>query len=77
MFSKRSELSGLDGATIMDEDGNLLAVGAIIRNDAGSSGGGRGSAAKKLSKYGGFSIKISTDGYIELFVNGANVYSIK
>lgn len=28
---------------------------------AGSSGGGRGSAARTLSKYGGFAIKISTD----------------
>ena len=33
-------------------------------------------AAKKLSKYGA-AIKISTDGYIDVFVNEELVYSIK
>lgn len=73
----RCELTGLDGATILDQNGDLIAVGAIIQNDAGSSGGGRGAAAKKLSGYGGFAVKISTDGYIETYVSEAKVYSIK
>ena len=51
-------------------------VGSIIQNDKGSSGGGRSAAAKKLSK-NGMAIKISTDGYIETFVNGTKIYSIK
>ena len=73
----RCELAGLDGATIIDKDGNVIAIGAIIQNEAGSSGGGRGAAAKKLSSFGGFSIKISTDGYIEVYASEAKIYSIK
>nr|MCR5349920.1 hypothetical protein [Acholeplasmatales bacterium] len=74
---KRAELIGLDGACIIDLDGNIISFGAIITNDAGSSGGGRGAAAKKLSNYDGFAIKISTDGYIEVFSELKKIYSIK
>lgn len=73
----RADLSGLDGAIILDTNGTIIACGAIIANKSGSSGGGRGSAARTLSKYGGFAIKISTDGYIEAFVNESRIYSIK
>lgn len=73
----RADLSGLDGAIILNTEGKIIACGAIIANKAGSSGGGRGSAARTLSKYGGFAIKISTDGYIEAFVNESRIYSIK
>lgn len=73
----RCELSCLDGASIFDIHGAIISFGAIIQNDAGSQGGGRGAAARKLSNYGGFAIKISTDGYIEVYVNGLNIYSIK
>lgn len=62
----RAELIGIDGATIVDYDGNILAVGAIIKIEAGSVGGGRLAAAKTLSNYG-VSIKISADGAIEGF----------
>lgn len=73
----RADLSGLDGAIILNTYGEIIACGAIIANKAGSSGGGRGSAARTLSKYGGFAIKISTDGYIEAFVDESRIYSIK
>lgn len=73
----RTELIGMDGACIVDLDFNIISFGAIICNDAGSSGGGRAAAAKKLSCFDGFSIKISTDGYIEVYVKGEKVYSIK
>ena len=72
----RSELLGLDGACIIRCNGNVQAFGAIIRNDSGSLGGGRGAAARKLSEYG-MAVKISTDGYIEVYVKGNLVYSIK
>lgn len=62
----RLELMGIDGATIVDAEGEILAVGAIIKIEAGSTGGGRLAAAKTLSKYG-MSIKISNDGRIEGF----------
>ncbi len=72
----RAELIAMDGACVMDFNGNIHSIGAIIQNDSGSSGGGRTSAAKKLSKYG-LAVKVSTDGYIELFIKEKNIYSIK
>ena len=72
----RCELISLDGACILTTDGSVCSFGAIIKNDSGSSGGGRGAASKKLSRFG-MAIKISTDGYIELFIKGSLKYSIK
>lgn len=72
----RSELISLDGACIINTIGDVISFGAIIKNDSGSSGGGRGAAAKKLSRFG-LAIKISTDGYIELYIDGDLKYSIK
>ncbi len=62
----RQELIAIDGATVIDYDGKVLAVGAIIKIEAGSSGGGRLAAAKTLSNYG-ISIKISNDGSMQGF----------
>ncbi len=72
----RSELISLDGASLIDFKGKVISFGAIIQNNSGSSGGGRGAAAKKLSNYG-IAVKISTDGYIELYIDGKCVYEIK
>lgn len=72
----RSELIALDGACIIGTNGNIYSCGAIIQNDSGSSTGGRSSAAKKLSRYG-VAIKISTDGYIEVYKDTNLVYAIK
>lgn len=72
----RSELMALDGACILDYRGNVYSFGAIIQNDCGASGGGRSSAARKLSAYG-MAVKISADGYIELYINREVVYAIK
>lgn len=62
----RLELMGIDGATIVGHDGTIIAVGAIIKIEAGSTGGGRLAAAKMLSNYG-IAIKISNDGSIQGF----------
>ena len=72
----RLELLGIDGATIIDYDGNILAVGAIIKIEAGSLGGGRLAAAKTLSNYG-ISIKVSADGSIEGFKMDKNKLRVK
>jgi len=72
----RAELIAMDGACIMDSDGTMRSFGAIIKNNSGSSGGGRGAAAKKLSQFG-FAVKISTDGYIEMYVDGVEIYAVK
>ncbi len=55
------ELVSMDGATVVDYDGTIIAVGAILKIEAGSNGGGRLAAAMNLAKYG-VSIKISQDG---------------
>jgi hypothetical protein len=58
----RLELVSMDGATILDHQGNILAAGAIVKVPSGSSGGGgRRAAARQLSKLG-LGIKISSDG---------------
>lgn len=62
----RLELLSLDGATVLDSSGKILCVGAIVRIDGGSDGGGRTAAAKELAKYG-LSMKISMDGSIQCY----------
>ncbi len=72
----RQELIGIDGATIIDYDGSIIACGAIIKIEAGSVGGGRLAAAKTLSNYG-ISMKISADGKIEGFRMDRNKLRVK
>lgn len=70
----RQELLGIDGALILDYQGNILAVGAIIQVDAGSvGGGGRLAAAKRLSE-AGLGIKVSEDGSIVGFRKKEEVF---
>jgi hypothetical protein len=59
----RQELLAIDGATLIDYLGNVLAVGAILDIRGGSDGGGRKAAAKALAIYG-LGIKVSQDGGI-------------
>ncbi|MBP5342743.1 hypothetical protein J6Y73_02315 [bacterium] len=67
----RQELVGIDGATIIDYNGDIVAVGAIVKIEAGSTGGGRLAAAKTLSQYG-ISIEISSDSSIKGFALDEN-----
>ena len=60
------EMTSVDGATIIDHDGTIIAVGAIVKIDAGSDGGGRLAAAKTMAKYG-VAIKVSQDGIMQGF----------
>ncbi|MGN1227200.1 MAG: hypothetical protein ACI4TX_00995, partial [Christensenellales bacterium] len=62
----RADLLGIDGATIIDHEGNILCIGAIVEIEAGSSGGGRLAAARTLGKYG-VSMKVSMDSTITGF----------
>jgi len=72
----RQELMGIDGATVLDSEGNIVAIGAIIKIEAGSTGGGRLSAAKTLAKYG-TSIKISMDSTIHCMTFDAKKQKVK
>lgn len=59
-------LVGIDGATVVDFDGSIIAVGAILKIEAGSLGGGRLAATKGMAKYG-VGIKVSQDGIMQGF----------
>ena len=60
------ELVSIDGATVIDFDGTIIAVGAIIKIEAGSLGGGRLAATKSMARYG-VGIKVSQDGVMQGF----------
>lgn len=60
------EFVSIDGATIIDFDGTIIAVGAILKIEAGSLGGGRLAATKCMAKYG-VGIKVSQDGIMQGF----------
>ena len=62
----RQEIMSIDGATVIDSQGRIIAAGAIIMIEAGSMGGGRLAATKTLARYG-VALKISADGGIEGF----------
>ncbi len=65
----RQELVAIDGATILDHNGKLLAAGAIVEVPPGSRAGARRAAAEALSKYG-LAVKISHDGGMVGFKRG-------
>lgn len=73
----REDLVAMDGATIVDYDGTIIAVGAILKIEAGSSGGGgRLAATRSLAKYG-VTIKISQDGIMQGFCNDKKSGGVK
>lgn len=63
---QRLELLSMDGATVLDRTGRILATGAIVAVNAGSDAGGRLAATKALAKYGA-AFKVSQDGPILLY----------
>ena len=72
----REELVGMDGATIIDYDGTIIACGAIIKIEAGSKAGGRLAATKTLARYG-VAIKISQDGMIQGYTYDKKAFKAK
>jgi hypothetical protein len=74
-------LAGLDGALATDRAGRLLAFGAILRHDAASlpstitAEGARTTAALVASRFGPV-LKVSEDGVVSCFLNGARVWDL-
>jgi hypothetical protein len=80
-------LAGLDGALVADSNGRLLAFGAILRHDLHSLSGGdlasppalaegaRTTAALVASRFGPV-LKISEDGIISCFLDGARAWDL-
>jgi len=62
----RANILAIDGSTIIDHKGNVLAIGAIVEVAPGSPSGGRLAAAKSLAAFG-LGVKISSDGPIRVF----------
>ena len=62
----RQELVAIDGATVINHEGDVVAVGAILKIKGGSTGGGRTAAAKQLALLG-LGVKVSQDGGISGF----------
>jgi hypothetical protein len=65
-------LASLDGATVLDRDGNVLAAGAILRHPPGDAEfggrveGARTTAALTASRFGPV-LKVSEDGIVTFF----------
>lgn len=71
-----TRLAGLDGATIVDRDANLLAYGAIVTSSDSQHEGARTAAAKSLSQTADIVLKISEDGDITVFHAGEVVTTL-
>lgn len=64
-------LAMLDGATVLDRDGRLVAYGAIVTSADSQHEGARTAAAKTLSETAQVVLKVSVDGDITIFRAGA------
>jgi hypothetical protein len=68
-------LASIDGATLINRKGELLAYGAIISSRPSGSEGARSAAALELSN-DGFVIKVSADGPIALYEGGREIVEV-
>ena len=69
-------LAGLDGATVVDCDGNLIAYGAIVSSSDSQHEGARTAAARTLSLTALVVLKVSVDGDITVFREGRAVSTL-
>jgi DisA bacterial checkpoint controller nucleotide-binding. len=73
-----ADIASLDGATVIDRNGNLISYGQILRiSNVGGAGeqGARTRAARAGSKHG-VAIKISADGDISFYAGGEKKFEI-
>jgi hypothetical protein len=71
-----ARLALLDGATVLDREGRLLAYGAIVTSSDSQHEGARTAAAKTLSETARVVLKVSVDGDITVFRAGAAVATL-
>ncbi len=69
-------LATLDGATILDRHGALIAYGAIVTTADSEHEGARTAAARTLSTVAAVVLKVSVDGDITIFQSGAEVTTL-
>jgi hypothetical protein len=65
-----ARLAALDGATILDRDGHLIAYGAIVTSSDSQHEGARTAAATTLSHSAEIVLKVSVDGDITVLRAG-------
>ncbi len=72
------ELASLDGAVVLDNEGSIVAYGAVLnprkKGKIGPAEGSRTKAAIGASKYG-IAVKVSSDGDITFFEDGKPFFS--
>lgn len=71
-----ARLAALDGATILDGEGNLIAYGAIVTSSDSRHEGARTAAATTLSRTARIVLKISVDGDITVVRGGEVVATL-
>jgi hypothetical protein len=71
-----SRLAALDGATIVDRHGRLLAYGAVVTSVGSEEEGARTAAARTLSERALAVLRVSEDGEIAVFRDGALVTTL-
>ena len=64
----RKQLCALDGAVLLDASGTILTAGAIVKTDGNPDGGGGRSAAARILGPKGAGVKVSSDGFIEIYL---------
>ncbi|MPY91521.1 MAG: hypothetical protein GEV08_00235 [Acidimicrobiia bacterium] len=69
-------LAVIDGATVLDSLGQLLAYGAIVRSESSQGEGARTAAARTLSRVARVVLRVSEDGPIAVFVDGAQIATL-
>jgi hypothetical protein len=69
-------LAGLDGATVVDREGRLLAYGAVVTSTDSQHEGARTAAARTLSETALVVLKVSVDGDITVFRQGRAVSTL-
>lgn len=69
-------LAMLDGATVLDRDGRLLAYGAVVTSTGSQHEGARTAAARTLSETAQVVLRVSVDGDITIFRAGKAVTTL-
>ncbi len=71
-----ARIAALDGATVLDRSGALLAYAAVVTSSDSEHEGARTAAARSLSHKASVVLKVSVDGDITIFKNGTEVVTL-
>ncbi len=64
----RQKMLNIDGAVLVSaETGSILGIGTIMQHSGSASEGARTTATKHIARLGGLGIKVSDDGYCQIY----------